>query len=203
MKKITFLLLMFLFLLPSTYLYGQEEFFGNKNGLSLSYLKAINAPVQADAFGLSFYSKKGFITGFGVERAGDVAAPMATLLLCPDWADNPSGFKTYIGPSYSYVIDHHVVGVNVGMIKCFFGESNFPFSINGAFSLQAIMGDKSSMGSRNASTLGYGYTQAFYAHSKIYPAINISGSLDTKSGDKVYFISFGINVKLDTDSAEK
>lgn len=203
MKRIAFLLLMFLFLLPSVYLYGQEEFYGNQNGTSFAYLKGFNAPFKTDAFGFSIYNKKGFITGFGIERVGDVTAPMATLLLCPGWADNPSGIKALIGPSYSYVSSHHVVGINVGLVKCFFFESNFPFSINGAFSFQAVVGNKSNMVAKDASTLGYGYTQTFFAHSKIYPFISISNSIDTKSGDKLFSMSFGINMKLDAVSAEK
>ncbi|HEY6915398.1 MAG TPA: hypothetical protein VI413_12040, partial [Paludibacter sp.] len=202
-KRIIFLLLMFLFLLPSVYLYGQEEFFSKQDGFSFAYLRGVNAPVKADAFGFSYYSKKGFITGVGMERAGDVTAPMATLLFCPNWADNLSGFKALIGPSYSYVSSHHVVGINVGMVKCFFAERNFPFSINGAFSFQSVLSSQPTLDSKQVPVMGYGYTQAFFAHSNLYPFISISNSYNMNSGDQILSLSFGINVKLDAPSAEK
>jgi len=49
------------------------------------------------------------------------------------------------------------------------------------------------------TVLGYGYTQAFFTRSYIYPFIGISGSYYLEENKNFFSISAGLNLKLDTD----
>jgi hypothetical protein len=202
MKRLTYSLLLSLFLYPSVYIYGQEEFFGNQNGLSLSYLNGLSLSYPeglnflASAVGFSTYIKSGIVIGMGLEKVDDEIFPLANIIIYPDLGTSQIHLKSCFGVSYAFAKNHHLVGLNMGLIKCFFPESDFPFSINGSFSAQTGFANNKEIGLNIIPVIGFGFTQAFFAHHKLYPLIGFSKTyeLDTKSN--LFSVIIGINMKL-------
>lgn len=171
--------------------YGQEQFFGDHNGVSPFYLRGVN--VEAKAAGLGIYLKKGLIFGFGYEKVHNIESGLFNLLFCPNWKADSVPLKVGFGPTYSYVQKHHVVGFSASLIGCFFLKSNFPFSIDASCSPQYVLSGYKEI----IPIVGLGYTQAIFAQSTIHPVFGLSFAHDLNSKTNLYTAAVGINIKID------
>jgi len=199
MRRLTFFLLLFLY--PFVSVYSQEEFFGKQNGMSLSYLEGLNTKnYPVNAVGLSTYFKSGVAIAVGLENANYKSYPIAAILFCPDFENNPNHIRACTGVSYSYLESLNIVGINLGLFKCFLPESNYPFSINGSFSAQTAFGKNNETGLETIWAIGYGYTQAFFAKGKIYPFIGILNSYSIEDESNLFSAFIGLNIKLGSKS---
>ena len=204
MKRYLYLLLLIIFTNHNIKIFCQEEFFGNHNGLSSTYLQVFNE--TTNAIGVSVFFKKDFIAGISLNDVNNDPYPSVGILYCPDWSAYPNRLKIGFGPLYTYVQKHHIVGFDIGLVKCFFSESNFPFSINVSGSIQVafIKNPSSPYITVNEkyrkdyiSIVSYGYTQTFFANSKVYPFVGISGAYGIESKTSLYGAIIGININLD------
>jgi hypothetical protein len=205
MKATLYLVILAILTNHSLKSYCQEEFYGNHNGLTLAYLQGFNA--KANAVGFSTYFKKDLILGVGLETVNNMVFPTFSLFICPSWKDDSSHLKVGFGPSYAHVRNLHLIEFNVGIVRCFFSDSNFPFSINGSASIQVAikkepanpyMDNIDGKYSRDfVPIIGYGYTQAFFAKNNVYPFIGISNGFSLDSNINVFSAIIGLNIKMD------
>ena len=205
MKRYLYLLLLVIFISYHEKVYCQEEFHGNHNGLSLLYLQGFNA--KTNAVGFSMYFKKGLIFGLGLESVNNTKISSLDVLFCPNWGDDSNHLKVGFGPSYAYLQNQHIIGFNAGLIRCFFTDSKFPFSLNASFSPHLIFAKNKSSSpyyqstgekyvNKFTSVLGCGLTQAFFAKSTVYPFIGISVAHYMESKIDLFSAMIGINIKL-------
>lgn len=205
MKRYLYILLLVILISHHEKVYCQEEFYGNHNGLSLLYLQGFNA--KANAVGFSMYFKKGLILGLGLENVNNTKVPSFNALFCPNWDADSTHLKFGIGPSYAYLQNQHIIGFNAGLIRCFFTDSKFPFSINASLSPHIIFAKNKSSSPyyqstgekyvrEFASVFGCGLTQAFFAKSNVYPFIGLSVAHDFESKINLFSAVIGINIKL-------
>ena len=191
MKKLTYFVLLFLF--PC--IYSQEEFFGNQNGLSGSYLQGLNVN-QTYGIGLSAYFKGGFLVGLGYQNVDNTASPLVTIAFYPYSENGLKFLKPVSGLSYSKVMDYHIWGISLGVYKDFFTTSNFPFALNSSFSLFVIHSREPYKDVIMNPTLGIGYIQTFFAKSTLYPFIGLSGAYENYYKSHLFSAMVGINVRL-------
>jgi hypothetical protein len=195
MKNFIYLLLLLIF--PSVY--AQEEFFGNNNGLSLSYLQGFIEDVDhISGITLNAYFKKGIAAGFGVQHIDNYTYPMAAVayyIIPKSGLNYPMGS---IGLSYANIESTNIVGVNFGLMKCFFPDSHFPFAMNGSFSLQTEIGDEDLTGYTLDQVIGIGYVQAFFANKRLYPFVGISYAFEPYTKINLFTAILGINLKIGT-----
>jgi hypothetical protein len=205
MKGYLFLLHLVLFISYNEKAYCQEEFHGNRNGLSLLYLQGFNT--KANAVGFSAYFKKGLIIGMGIENTQNTEIPSFNILYCPNWGIDSSHLKVGIGMSYGYLQNQHIIGFNTGLVGCFLTDSKFPFSINASISPQMILTKNQSSSPSSTtisegysinfgSVIGCGYTQAFFTKSNVYPFIGLSAAREFEHKINLFSAIMGINVKL-------
>src|ERR1035437_5941849 len=125
--------------------YSQEEFFGNKTGVSTSYSKDFNfAGIENDneigEYQLSLHLKSGLIlTGdyFKISNSDFYGATIAYLV-----NNNDNGkLKCLLGLSYGELTDefnknnkNKITAVSFGLMKVLFSNSNFPASIGASTS---------------------------------------------------------------------
>lgn len=209
MKRPAYFLLLILLLCSSKNIYSQEEFFGDNDGFSPFYLKGFSSNVHnVNAGGFSLYFKSGIGVGLAYENVDDQYYPVFALFFYPDSKDKLNRIKPCFQISYSYGYEEniHVFGFSTGLIKCFFPESNYPFSINGSFSAQMEINkiNQNTQYSVMQDTeynitpiLGFGYTQTFFAKGKIYPFIGISYSYQlTDAKINLFSAMIGLNIKI-------
>jgi len=192
MSRYSIIIALFLILFPLTHSYSQEEFFGNTDGVSLLYLKGMDA----QAIGISGYFEKGFITGMSLNKVEGITVPSLVFLICPDWRNEYKYTKLAFGPSYSYINKVHVFGLHLAISGIFFSTSNFPFSITGSGSTNLPLGIGVSSSSGVIPVFGLGYTQAFFARENVYPYLGISYSHSTEANSYFPFLTVGLNFKL-------
>jgi hypothetical protein len=203
MKRYLLLLLLTILISHTDKAYCQEEFFGNNNGLSLAYLQGFN--INAKAAGLSMFFKKGIILGFGFENAYNTTAPSASVLYYPNWGVDSILLKTAIGPSFTNFQDQFIVSFNTGLVRCFYNESRFPFSINASFSPQISFiknppsngyfpGELEKFNKELSLVIGGGITQAFFKNNYAYPFIGLSVAHDISSKINFFSAVVGVNI---------
>ena len=205
MKTYLYLLLLVIFIGYNKKAYCQEEFHGNRNGLSLLYLQGFNA--KANAAGFSMYFKKGLILGLGLENVNNTKYPSLNVLFCPNWPNDSSYLKVGFGPSYAYLQNQHIIGFNTGLIGRFLTKSKFPFSVNVSYSPHIIFAKNKPLSPYFQSTgnkyvnkfsqiIGCGLTQAFFTKSNVYPFIGLSFAHNIEPKNDLFSAMAGINIKL-------
>ena len=184
-----FLVLIFFFFSMETK--GQEEFFGNKNGVSLSYSQGNKE--EARDISLSAYLKN-VILGVGLQSSVGGTYPVAALIICPNFKDSASSLKTFVGFQLGFGKQINFAGMGIGLSLCFFRKSNLPLSINFSANCVFAIQDKRIAGFSPA--INVGYTQAFFAKSPVYPVLGISNSYFLEDKTQVFFIHLGINYRI-------
>ncbi|RPH29570.1 MAG: hypothetical protein EHM93_17185 [Bacteroidales bacterium] len=205
MKRFLHLVFLIFIINYSNYeVYSQEEFFGKHNGLSLAYLKGFDAKVQA--VGVSCFLKKGINLGLGLEKVNSRNYTSVSILRCPDWGVDSSLYKVALGPSYSYLSNHHIIALNICIIRCFFVKSECPFSLNVSFSPQwHLIKDQPLLQSSSyndekyrtvfSPIIGFGYTQIL-GKGNFYPFIGLSLAYDITSKANLFSGAIGMNLRL-------
>jgi hypothetical protein len=125
MANMKLLLLFSIILFINEQLFCQEEFLGDKNGLSLSYQNILG--MNTNAVNFCKYFKSGYIGGIGIEKVGSVLAPNISLILCPDFNDKTSTLDSFFGIYYSYVENDHLLGCGYGFAEYFLMKQIFRF----------------------------------------------------------------------------
>lgn len=208
MKHYLFALFCIIFAFISTKTYCQEEFFGNRTGLSPYYLQGFNQ--KAYGYGCSAYFKKGISLGVGVEQVATSSIPTLSMIFYTKQDTNSNGMRLVFGPSYSYTDPYNIIGINFGILRVFFPESNFPFSINLNSSLQIpftkngfsdFNSDPSNFNNSSQSVeiypvIGFGFTQALFATKTVYPIVHISTAYNLRSGYNLVSGAIGLNIRL-------
>ncbi len=189
-KLSIFLVLIFFFCCVE--IQGQEEFFGNKNGVNLSYSQANKD--DARDFNISAYLKN-VILAIGMQTSTSGSYPVAAFLICPNYKDSASYLKTYLGFELGLGKQIKFVGAGFGLSLCFFRKSTLPFSIN--FSANCLFVSEDKRIARFSPAINVGYSQAFFAKSPVYPVLGISNSYFLKDNTQAFFIHLGINYRID------
>lgn len=197
-----FCLIVCLFL--SQLIYSQEEFFGNKSGISFAILHAVsNQSTSVTGGGLSIHFKKGAVAGFGVVDSNPSLSLGYLFSSTPiDMEVNRNPTKIYMGLAYSYAEKYKIWGSNFSVIKCFNMDSNFPFSISGSTSPQLVKSRTRGIYNSSSTTIsdvtfvfGVGYNQAFFAKNDFVPVVGFHYSLDAND-NKMYSISVAFNFNM-------
>lgn len=202
MRSYLFFLLLVILTNHSLKTFGQEEFYGDQNGLSFTYLKSLNENAYAGA--VSVYLKKGFILGATLESVYNYQYPGFSFLVCPGWRVDTNHIKFAFGPTYAYIMEHHILGFDVGIVPCFFTKSNFPFSLSLALSTTFDLTKTQSpdpylanSGREFIPVVGFGYIQAFFTKSNIHPFIGIGNAYSLESKENFFSAMAGLNIRLE------
>lgn len=209
MKHYLFALFCIIFAFQSTKSYCQEEFFGNRTGgLSPYYLQAFNQ--QAYGYGCSAYLKKGIALGVGVTQVATSSIPTLSMIFYTKQDTISNGGRLAFGLSYSTLDSYNILGINFGILRVFFPESDFPFSFNVSTSLQ-IPFTKNGFTNFNSNptifynsspsieltpVIGLGFTQALFATKTVYPVVHISTAYDLRSSRNLISGAIGLNIRL-------
>jgi|GEM_PF-2332386 hypothetical protein len=208
MKHYLLALFCILFAFKSTKTYGQEEFFGNHSGLSPYYLQSLDQ--KAYGYGCSAYFKKGIALGLGVEQVATSSILTLSMIYYTKQDTNTNGVRFIFGPSYSYIDPYNILGINFGILRVVFPESDFPFSINLSSSLQIPFTKNGFSNSYNnppyfnnssssieiSPVIGLGFTQALFATKTVYPIVHISTAYNLRSGLNLVSGAIGLNIRL-------
>jgi hypothetical protein len=194
--KVKYLILL-ISIFNSVVLFGQEEFFKDQGGLTLSGLKSFHSQAMEAGFGA--YFKKGFFIGLSgsLIKENDNFFSAATFGYLTDMDTVKISLKMYFGLSFGVINSYKFGAFNFGLIKCFFLDSNFPFSLNSALSVQKVMSFELNEMSGIFSSISIGYTQAFFAKKEIYPVLGISKVFGLNNTDiKDLYLNIGLNVRF-------
>jgi hypothetical protein len=197
-----------IFAFKSTKTYCQEEFFGNRPGLSPYYLQGFNQ--KAYGYGCSAYFKKGISLGIGVEQVATSSIPTLSMIYYTKLDTTTNGVRFVFGPSYSYIDPYNILGINFGILGGLFPESDFPSSISLSSSLQIPFTKNGFSTSRNnppyfnnssptieiSPVIGLGFTQAFFATKTVYPIVHISTAYNLRSSINLVAGAIGLNIRL-------
>jgi len=158
-----------------------------------------------EGVGISTYFKNGIYLGFSESRSIRADKPLAAVSagVLQDMGSEDKGLKYCLGLSFGYINRHKIGGINIALIKCFFLERNFPFSLSFGFSLERELSKKTDSFTEMFPSMGISYTQAFFAKSKVYPVIGISkikGLTQSEINDMI--INIAINIRWGKDSDE-
>ena len=182
--------------------YAQEEFFGNKNGLTLSGSFNLDNSVQTEikTGGLSLYLKNGIIFSGSYSKMYNTVYSQVSLNYLFNNSKHTEGMKSILGLSFGSIYDRYninknnFVGVNMGLIKVFFYKSNFPFSIGGSASFASYLYNMHYKSSNLGLTIGY--TQSFFAKGWVYPVLGVSKSFIIGQDSSDWFVHAGLNIRL-------
>jgi hypothetical protein len=170
---------------------AQEEFFGNKYGLSLGYSHGNS--VGINDISISAYLKKVIIEA-GLEYSPRGTAPMVALIICPGFSDSASYVKSFLALEYGVSEGIKVAGIGIGMMVCLFRKSDFPCSLgisgSGVFTLNKPLPGEV------IPAVSLAYTQAFFPKSPVYPVLGISNSFYIVNHTQVFFFHAGLNIRF-------
>jgi hypothetical protein len=189
--------------------FSQEELLKENSGIILGYINGVNMPTEKPmGFGLSSYFAKGFTVGVSAEKANNALGANAFLSYSfNNTIDNKAPALT-MGISYGYFINDGTklksTGIHSSINKVFFAEGHYPFVIYGLSSFQFIRsGSSNDVKSDLIPSVGLSYVQSFFAKSRAYPWIGISRIMNLKDDDRFTFITFGLNIKLNSKEPKK
>lgn len=194
MKKLITAITFLLIIGQTTTVSAQEEFFGNRDGFSLSYSSRLKQ--DENSFGASLYLKNKVIVGLNMVSAYNRTYPFFSLLACPHWGDNLRQLKLGYGITYGYVEENHIIGLNLLFIQPFLAGSKFPLSIQGSVAVSTALNKYDNSQFNLYPAIGLGYTQAFFAGGQVYPLIGLSYAHDLNAGTDQVMAHAGINIKL-------
>ncbi len=194
MKKIRLILI--LLGIFATCVYSQEEFFGNKNGLTISGTAGVNQNIEVEnkTAGLSLYLKKGLIISGSYSKISNTDFVQANIGYLFNNSKNDNGLKGLIGISFGNLFNNYkILGFNMGTTRVFFRKSSFPFSLGGVATV--ALGFQDDLLSPNAG-LSIGYIQSFFAKGWVYPVIGVSKSFIIGQDSSDWFFHAGLNIRL-------
>jgi len=201
MKQLIAAIALLLLISKTTTLCAQEEFFGNRNGLSLSYSTGIKQDEKS--VGASLYIKNKMLIGINTVTVYNRTYPFFSVLACPHWGDNLNRLKFGYGITYGYVEENHIIGLNLLFSQPFMAESNFPLSIQGSIAVSTVLNKYDNSQFDLYPAVGIGYTQAFFAGNQVYPLIGLSYSYDLNGNADQFSAHLGINIKLGKTESDK
>jgi len=179
--------------------YAQEEFLGDKSGLTASYSQnfSFNTTLNSDEIvrvrQLGLYFKNGLMLAGGYSDLNLREFYAASIGYLCNHSDN-NKIKCYLGASYGELIDQYkIASFGVGLTKAFFPNSSFPFSLNASNALNLCFVNNSII---TQHTAGIGYTQAIFAKNQLYPVIGISKSFVFADDNNKYSDSWQFHVGL-------
>lgn len=201
MKQLIAAIALLLLISKTTTLCAQEEFFGNRNGLSLSYSNGIKQDEKS--VGASLYIKNKMLIGINTVTVYNRTYPFFSVLACPHWAENTGIPKFGYGLTYGYVEENHIIGLNLILTQPLLTESKFPLSIQGSIIVSAVLNNFNNRQFDLYPAVGLGYTQAFFAGNQVYPLIGLSYSYDLNGKADQFSAHLGINVKIGKVDSDK
>lgn len=184
---------------------AQEEFFGNKTGISASYSLAtsINNSTTIGDGQLSLHLKNGLIL------AGDYSKIYGNNLYGASIGylinnNNNDKLKGLLSFSYGALIDklnvnynYKITSISFGLMKVLFSNSNFPSSIGASVSTTFFTSENNY--SQLQPTAVIGYSQSLFSNNQVYPVIGISKTFvlfnsGANDGNLVFHV--GLSVRL-------
>jgi len=208
MKKFKFILLALgLFCILSSY--GQEEFFGNKTGLSVSGSSNFSTE---NSGGLSLHLKNGLIFSgeFILSNEGDNIPTTETVGYLFDFNKNSEKNKINGIVSLSNLSSNlgsvGYITPTLGIIYTSFQSENYPTSLGLSASAYFYQFNFNFI---EQSNLTLYFAQAFYAQNTVYPVIGLTYSIpltnaygDTNGGGS-YLFHVGLNIRLSKPDKRK
>jgi len=198
MKNIRLMLLAFAVLYTFSG-YAQEEFLGNKSGLTASYSQnfSFNTTLNSNEIvrvrQLGLYLKNGLILSGGYSDLNLREFYAANIGYLYNHNDN-NRIKCYLGVSYGELMyQYKMSSLSLGLSKAIFPNSSFPFSLNASNALNVYFIDKSIITQHTASI---GYTQAIFAKNTLFPVIGISKSFVFADNTHKYSDSWQFHIGL-------
>jgi hypothetical protein len=211
MYKLSGITLFLVFIFQNAF--SQEELLKETSGITLGYISGVNMPTERPrGFGLSSYFAKDFTLGVSAEKANNTLGANAFLSYSFNNTIDNKTPSFAMGISYSYFLNGSVkaksIGIHPGIFKVFFADSNNPFVIYGNSSFQFIKSEDGNTSPFNATvdlipTVGLAYVQSFFAKSRVYPWVGISRIMNLIDDDRFTFITFGLNIKLNSKESKK
>ena len=179
--------------------YAQEEFLGNRSGLTGSYSQnfSFNTTLNSDeiirARQLGLYFSNGLMLSGGYSNLNQYNFYAANIGYLYNHDDN-NRLKCYLGATYGEMLDQYkVASLGIGLSKVIFPNSSFPFSLNASNALNLFFVHEN-FGSQHTASIGY--TQVFFAKNTLYPVIGISKSFVFADNDNKYSDSWQFHVGL-------
>ena len=201
MKLYLFALFCIILSFQSKKSFCQEEFFGSHAGISPYYQQGFDQNTYG--YGVSAYLKKGISFGLGIVQVETLSVPTLSMIYFTRPDNNMNGVRLAFGPSYSYMDPYNILGINFGIMRVFFPESNFPFSPNIAMSFNIPFTKNGFNHQFSESSIAEpvfvvscGFSQAFFATHRVYPIINISTAYEMRTNTNLVSAALGINVQL-------
>lgn len=186
--------LVMLLIIASLNVYGQEEFFGNRNGLSAFYLNGLGSKhSDASAAGVSAYFKNGLGISGGYVNNGYETSPIISLgYFVKDKLNVYPGLVL----SASYVPVYDMAQLGFAGIKTLFVQSSFPSSISGGVTVDIEPAEHDKSFSDINAVVGLDYHQAFFAKKRIYPYAGISFAYVPFGENYMFSAMAGLNISL-------
>jgi len=193
MKKV----FVFLLVIISAHCSGQEELFGDQNGLSYTCMQSyVDGEIPNTAFSLSVLVKKHVSISAGMLHIDHTTHPIFGLTFLSKPNKGKNTIRLFLGFTYLKIFDNQFGGVSFGLFKRFFPESKFPLALTSGFAGQVPI-QKDQFSDVNISpTFGLHYTQGLFARNSIYPIIGFGSTYIIESNSLSYSAMLGINIKI-------
>ena len=187
----------FLIVLASIQLVGQQEFFKDKNGISAGYAPALGSGTPYDyALATGFYMKNGLAVEVGLQQVDVLSVPIVSVGYFIKQKDGKNLASPNFGLSYGYTEEYHLFALNFGVSSCFFREARFPFVLDGKISFQPYFGNKEKHPLTVGYVVGLGYTQALYRNKIAYPFVGVQYGYDLTDDISMGSLLVGMNINL-------
>ncbi|TLX70932.1 hypothetical protein E9993_21355 [Labilibacter sediminis] len=197
MKKI-YLILFFTLLLTSSKLWGQEEFFHQRSGLTFAYMNGIKTDYTGG--GLSFFHESGINFSFSTVNLPGNRASQVSFGKFSREKEAISHEKYYFGVSY-LISQTNAVSLNNAFSYCFNPGRNFPTAITGNFNFNLYFTKNNSFYSGSSSnqtavSWGIDVKQAFWAKGQMFPFISVGYGSDSFTNESVYGLMTGLIIAV-------
>jgi hypothetical protein len=187
----------FLFIIISVVLVGQQEFFNDRTGISAGYAQALGSGTPYDyALATGFYMKNGLAVEVGLQQIEVLSVPIVSVGYFVKQKDSKNLASPNFGLSYGYTEEYHLFALNFGISSCFFREARFPFALDGKISFQPYFGNKEKHPLTVGYLLGLGYTQALYRNKIAYPFVGFQWGYEVAEDIIMLSLLVGMNINL-------
>ncbi len=187
-----------LFFLLSFNIYAQEEFFMDSSGVSLGYVKGLY-PTSINPYGAGFsVVVERFVGEINLTKVDNNITSRSIGISYIIKSEHYSYPRAKIGFFYTNIDNLDIFGLNMGVIKTFFPNRKFPFSMSAYYTIYSALPSQKEKEFSFSNLMILGYTQAFFANNIVYPFISTSISLDVDNSMQkaASLISLGLNIKI-------
>jgi hypothetical protein len=185
-----------IFLFVTLELHSQVEFFQDSSGLSLqSQFAFLSEGTSGSAYGFMGYFKSGIAAGIAVETVKDQVGPVISVGFYGKEKFEERLARPVFSLSFGAADGYNMAALDAGMLRCFFRESQFTFSLSFWFSIQAAFG----FGGGAIDFLpvwGINYTQTFFSKRPVYPLVGFGWASAFSENIHIYSLQLGLNFRL-------